>query len=238
MNRKELALSLNEKFSKKHPIEILKYLGENYAVKTGFSTSLGAEDQVLTQMIVKYASLIRIFTLDTGRMFPETYELIEETNNTYNINIEIFFPDSAEVETMVKDKGINLFYKSVENRKSCCRIRKTQPMKRALQNVDFWISGIRKDQSVTRFFNKLVEWDEEYELIKVNPLLEWREKDVWDYIEKNNIPFNKLHDKGFSSIGCQPCTRAIELNEDFRAGRWWWEASENKECGLHNQIQK
>jgi phosphoadenosine phosphosulfate reductase len=235
MDRKELASQINEKIAKKHPLEILRYIEENYSRKAIFSTSLGSEDQALTHMIVQNAPSVKIFTLDTGRIFPETYETIEATNKKYKINIDIYFPDNKEVEKMVNEKGINLFYQSIENRKLCCFVRKTQSIKRALQGYDFWITGIRKDQSVTRFFNQYAEFDEGNQIIKINPLLDWREKDVWDYIKKNEIPYNKLHDKGFPSIGCQPCTRAIEKGEDVRAGRWWWESPEHKECGLHNQ---
>ena len=146
----------------------------------------------------------------------------------------LFDNNSLDIDEMVKDKGINLFFRSIENRKLCCHLRKIEPSKRALQGFDVWISGIRKDQSVSRFYNKVVEWDEINGLIKVNPLLNWTEKQVWDYIKENNVPFNELHNKGFSSIGCQPCTRAIQSGEDFRAGRWWWEEPDQKECGLHN----
>ena len=235
MGKKESVEILNEELSKKHPIEILKYIEKNFGNKATFSTSLGAEDQVITHMLVNYAPSVNIFTLDTGRMFAETYEVLNETVNKYNKEIKIFFPDKDQVEQMVNSKGINLFYQSMENRKLCCNIRKIQPLKRALQGNDVWITGIRKDQSVTRFFNTEAEWDEENQIIKINPLLNWREKDVWDYIKENKVPYNKLHDKGFPSIGCQPCTRAVEKGGDFRSGRWWWETPDHKECGIHNQ---
>ena len=226
--------SLNKQFSDSTPQAILNYFlqPDNKII---FASSLGAEDQVLTEMIAAIDKNTQIFTLDTGRLFPETYSLIERTNNKYKTNIQIFFPDYHEVEKMVHEKGINLFYDSVENRKLCCSIRKTQPLQRALKNAEAWICGLRKDQSVTRQDIDVIEWDATNDLIKINPLINWTEKQVWDYIKTNHIPYNKLHDKGFPSIGCQPCTRAIEPGEDIRSGRWWWENPEHKECGLHRR---
>ncbi len=229
---------LNDRLADKHPIDILKYFINNYKGKIVLGSSLGTEDQVLTDMIVRIDKNTRIFTLDSGRLFPETYKLIEDTNNKYDINIEVYFPDKIKVEQMVKEKGINLFYKSIENRKLCCHIRKIIPSQRAMKGLEAWITGIRKDQTISRFFNKVVEWDENNNLIKINPLLNWTEKKVWEYITENNVPYNELHDKGFPSIGCQPCTRAISPGEDIRAGRWWWEQPGLKECGLHNRKQK
>ncbi|HNW98963.1 MAG TPA: phosphoadenylyl-sulfate reductase [Bacteroidales bacterium] len=231
MNTEEL----NKKFAKAETQEVLKYFFNEYKNKIVFASSLGLEDQVITDMIVKINPNANIFTLDTGRIFPETYELLEKTNKHYNINIKIFFPDFTEVEKMVNKKGINLFYESVENRKLCCKIRKTQSLKRALTGMDAWICGLRREQSITRFATPLVEWDKENNLIKINPLYEWTEQQVWDYIKKNNVPYNTLHDKNFPSIGCQPCTRAINKGDDIRSGRWWWEEPENKECGLHKK---
>ena len=230
---KILVDELNDKFSKAEAEEVLQYFLKEYKGRIALSTSLGYEDQILTQMISNIDNTTKIFTLDTGRMFPETYDLIEESNKRYNIKIETFFPDYEKVEKMVKEKGINLFYESIENRKLCCSVRKLSQLPRALEGLDVWISGIRKDQSVTRFYTKMVELDEENGLIKLNPLLNWGDKQVKEYIDQHNIPYNVLHDKGYPSIGCQPCTRAIEAGEDIRAGRWWWEEPENKECGLH-----
>ncbi len=229
---------LNKRLESSSSQDVLKYFIREYRGKIAQSTSLGAEDQVLTDMICSIDNKTRIFTLDTGRLFQETYDLIEKTNNKYNINIDIYFPDRKKVEEMVREKGINMFYRSIENRKQCCYLRKIEPLNRALKGVDVWISGIRKDQTVSRFYTKLVEWDETHQMIKVNPLLKWTEKEVWKYIKENNVPYNELHNKGFSSIGCQPCTRAIKPGEDFRAGRWWWEEPENRECGLHDMIKK
>ena len=227
------AKELSEKLKGKSPQEILRFFIEQYEGNVALGSSLGAEDQVLTDMIAEIDKSTKIFTLDTGRMFPETYKVLDETNKKYSIQIEVYFPDRDKVEHMVRKKGINLFYESIENRKECCSVRKIEPLKRALKDVDIWITGLRKDQSVTRFFTPLVEWDESNRLFKVNPLLEWSEKMVWSYIKEKEVPYNELHDKGFPSIGCQPCTRAIKPGEDVRAGRWWWEAPEHKECGLH-----
>lgn len=224
---------LNAQFEKSTPQEVLKFFIARFNNKIAFSTSLGAEDQVITEMIAGIDRNAKIFTLDTGRMFPESYELIERTNARYKINIQVFFPEREKVEKMVKEKGVNLFYESVENRKLCCHIRKIEPLKRALHGLEVWISGLRKSQSVTRTELKLVEWDENNGLIKLNPLINWTEDEVWNYIREKNIPYNPLHDKNFPSIGCQPCTRAVEPGEDVRAGRWWWEMPQHKECGLH-----
>lgn len=215
--------------------EVLKWFLSEYKNRIVLSSSLGLEDQVLTDMIVKIDPNTRVFTLDTGRLFYETYELIEKTCLRYKIKMEIYFPDHKEVEEMVKEKGINLFYQSVENRKECCHIRKINPLKRAFSGSEVWICGLRRDQSVTRSENQMVEWDEANGMIKLNPLIDWTEQQVWDYIKKNNVPYNTLHDKGYPSIGCQPCTRAIFPGEDIRAGRWWWENADGKECGLHNR---
>jgi phosphoadenosine phosphosulfate reductase len=229
---------LNQQMKGKTPQEILSYFIDSYPGKIVLGSSLGAEDQVLTDMISKINKNTRIFTLDTGRLFPETYSLIAKTQKLYGMPIEIYFPEKDRVEKMVAEKGINLFYESIENRKLCCHIRKVESVKRALKNTDIWITGIRKDQTISRFYNQYVEWDDINGLIKINPLLDWTEKQVWDYIKTNDIPYNELHDKGFPSIGCQPCTRAIKSDEDVRAGRWWWEQPEQKECGLHNHSQK
>ncbi len=232
-NLKESIAALNSRFRDATSFEILEYFLTNYKSHIAFASSMGAEDQVLTEMIASIDKQTRILTLDTGRMFPETYEAIERTNARFKINIEVLFPERHQVEEMVKEKGINLFYESIENRKQCCHIRKMEPLKRALQGLDVWISGLRRSQSITREKLEFLEWDENNGMIKLNPLIDWNEEQVWAYIEAKNIPYNKLHDQGFPSIGCQPCTRAIESGEDVRAGRWWWENPEHKECGLH-----
>jgi len=218
--------------------EILRWFLHEYKNRIVLSSSMGLEDQVLTDMVVKIDPSVKIFTLDTGRLFYETYELIEKTCMRYKINIEVFFPDSNEVQKMVTEKGINLFYQSVEYRKECCRIRKINPLKRAFSGSEVWICGLRRDQSVTRTENQMIEWDEANGMIKLNPLIDWTEQQVWDYIKANRVPYNTLHDRSYPSIGCQPCTRAIFPGEDIRAGRWWWENADSKECGLHNRKKK
>ena len=233
MKNEKIISELNLKLKNKTPEEVINFFLEEYKNKIALSSSLGAEDQVLTHMIVSIDKSTEIFTLDTGRYFQETYDLIDQTNKKYDIKIKIFFPDAKQVEEMVNEKGVNLFYDSVENRKFCCKIRKLEPLKRAFKGLDVWICGLRQSQSITRINTKLVEWDDKNNLIKVNPLIEWSEKQVWDYIRENDVPYNVLHDKGYPSIGCKPCTRAIKPGEDLRAGRWWWEEPENKECGLH-----
>lgn len=219
----------------KTPEETIQFFLDKFQDKIAFSSSLGAEDQVITDMISKIDKSAKIFTLDTGRVFPETYDLIDRTSRKYKMPIQIYFPDAKQVEEMVNDKGINLFFESVENRKLCCHIRKIEPLKRAFKDLDVWICGLRRDQSVTRTDVQVVEWDEANGLIKLNPIVDWTEEQVWDYIKTNKVPYNRLHDKGFPSVGCQPCTRAIEKGEDTRAGRWWWENPETKECGLHTK---
>ena len=224
---------LNHRFADAPAQEILSHFLGAHPNRIAFATSMGAEDQVITHMMAGIDRSSRIFTLDTGRLFQETYDAIEITNARYGINIEIFFPDREQVEEMVNKKGVNLFYESIENRKLCCHIRKTVPLRRALQGMDAWISGLRRSQAVTRKNLQPVEWDSTFGLLKINPLINWTEEQVWDFINKNNIPYNRLHDKGFRSIGCLPCTRAIGPDDDVRAGRWWWETPEQKECGLH-----
>ena len=230
-----LVKELNERVSGFSAQEVLRFFIHEYEGKLALGSSLGAEDQVLTDMIAKIDPTTKIFTLDTGRVFPETYQTLHDTNNKYGINVEVYFPNSEKVERMVNEKGINLFYESVENRKTCCHIRKIEPLKRAMMDVDVWVTGIRREQSITRILTEVVELDPINNRIKINPLLDWTEDDLWDYIREHDVPYNKLHDKGFPSIGCEPCTRAIQQGEDVRAGRWWWEAPEQKECGLHQR---
>jgi len=231
----EKILQLNKDLQDASVDGVLKFFLKEYRHRIAFATSMGAEDQVLTQMISAIDNDIRIFTLDTGRLFQETYDLIEKTNARYKIQIDIMFPDNKKVQQMVKEHGINLFFQSVEYRKLCCDTRKIEPLTRALDGIEVWISGLRNEQSVTRKDIQLVEWDTNFNLIKINPLKDWNGDQLWDYIEQMQIPYNQLHDKGYPSIGCQPCTRAVEPGEDIRAGRWWWEQPEMKECGLHKK---
>lgn len=231
----DTAAQLNERIKNKSTLEILQFVSHEFGGKIKFASSMGLEDQVITHILAAHKIPVEIFTLDTGRMFYETYELIDKTQARYKMQIKIYFPDAGEVEEMVNSKGINLFYQSIENRKQCCGIRKIKPLKRALKGIDAWITGLRKEQSPTRKDMQIIEWDESNSLIKVNPLLYWTEKQTRDFITEHKIPYNTLHDKGFPSIGCQPCTRAVVQGEDIRSGRWWWENPETKECGLHTK---
>nr|WP_294860399.1 phosphoadenylyl-sulfate reductase [uncultured Fluviicola sp.] len=202
-------------------------------VRLAFSSSLSWEDQVITHAIYSQDLPIRIFTLDTGRLFPETYSVIESTRQRYQKELEVYFPQSRAVENLLTEKGPLSFYESLENRKECCFIRKVEPLNRALKDVDVWITGLRADHSGNRAGLELVEWDEQRGIVKINPLANWSLEEVKAYIGRYNIPYNVLQDKGFVSLGCQPCTRAIDQGESFRAGRWWWEDNSKKECGLH-----
>ncbi|MFZ4547628.1 MAG: phosphoadenylyl-sulfate reductase [Bacteroidales bacterium] len=233
MSQQVVIEQLNKEWEGKPANEILEQAIHLFGDKVTFATSLGAEDQVITYYLSKINKTANIITLDTGRVFPETYDLLHRTVNRYDISIKSYFPETVQVEEMVNSKGINLFYESIENRKLCCHVRKIVPLQRALKGQEAWITGLRREQSITRTDLKIVEWDATNNLIKINPLLEWSETQVWDFINTNNIPYNKLHDEGFPSIGCQPCTRAIATGEDLRAGRWWWEMPDSKECGLH-----
>ena len=223
---------LNEK--EKLLLRLMSELPNQYKA-IAFATSMGAEDMVITHVLNKIKSPIEIFTLDTGRLHQETYDLIAEVNQSYTTQIKVYYPSSNDVENYVSQYGINDFYNSLESRKECCRVRKIEPLKRALNGKDAWISGIRSEQSITRSDTKLIDKDSTYNLDKISPLFDWTENEVWAYIKLNDIPYNKLHDHFFPSIGCEPCTRAISMGEDVRAGRWWWENPEHKECGLHKK---
>ena len=208
------------------------YLANEYKDKVVFSTSFGQEDQVITALIANSDAAIQIFTLDTGRLFQETYDVFHKTLKKYNKHIAVYFPEASDVEKLLNAKGPNSFYESVANRKECCFIRKVAPLTKALKGQSIWITGLRAEQSENRNDLHIFEFDSNFNIIKFNPLLKWSLKEVENYIEKNNVPQNALHKKGFMSIGCAPCTRAITEGEDIRAGRWWWESS-HKECGLH-----
>lgn len=217
--------------------ESIQLVTDVFPESTVFSSSLGQEDQLLTDVIYRNKLPVKVFTIDTGRLFHETYELLERTNARYKTSITVFFPDQSDVEEFVKAKGINGFYESVENRKECCHIRKVKLLNRALQGANVWITGLRAEQSPNRKEMPMIEWDESRQLYKFNPLIRWGYTEVMEYINEFNVPYNTLHDRGFISIGCAPCTRAIEPGEDARAGRWWWETSQ-KECGLHGTTVK
>lgn len=205
--------------------------------KVVFSSSLGQEDQVLTDVIFKNNIDVAVFTIDTGRLFNETYELLDKTVARYKKPLKVYFPEAADVEEFVSVKGINSFYEAVENRKECCFIRKVKPLNRALNGAKVWITGLRAGQSDNRRQMPMIEWSEEKQLYKFNPLINWSFDQVMDYLTAHFVPYNTLHNQGYISIGCAPCTRAVEPGEDARAGRWWWETSQ-KECGLHATVSK
>jgi len=214
--------------------EKLKQIAQTIQGKIVFSTSFGIEDQVISHAIFsQQIKNIEAFTLDTGRLFPETYAVWDKTQLQYNAKIKAFYPNSNAIEKYINENGINAFYNSVDLRKECCFIRKVEPLKKALIGATIWITGLRAEQSDNRNDLKEIEWDEEKQLFKFNPLLNWSTNEVVEYLKQNAVPYNVLHDKGFVSIGCAPCTRAINLGDDFRAGRWWWEDQSKKECGLH-----
>lgn len=214
--------------------ETLAFLANEYKYKVVFSTSFGQEDQVITAIIATNDLPITIFTLDTGRLFQETYDVFHKTLKKYKVDIKTYFPETTDVENLLNQKGPNSFYESVENRKECCFIRKVAPLTKALKGNSIWITGLRAEQSENRNDLAVFEYDQKFEIIKFNPLLKWTLKEVEEYLDKNNVPQNALHKQGFVSIGCAPCTRAIAPGEDIRAGRWSWESS-HKECGLHQK---
>ncbi len=214
---------------------VLADAAKRFAGRVAFASSLGLEDQVLTHMIAEAELEIPIFTLDTGRLYPETYDLIDRTSKRYGLRIDVHFPDAAEVEEMVAQNGINLFRDSIEARKLCCGLRKVKPLRRAQAELDAWICGLRSGQGATRQKVEPAEWDDGAGIVKINPLAAWDEAGVWDYVRAHDVPYNPLHDAGFPSIGCAPCTRAVPEGEDARSGRWWWESAEHRECGLHHR---
>lgn len=224
-----------EEMEDQSAMEVLKWAINAYAPKIALASSFGAEDVILIDMMVKInKEKAKIFTLDTGRLNQETYDVMDAIRKKYDIQIEVYFPEQRETEEMVKIKGMNLMYESVENRKLCCEIRKVHPLNRALSKLDGWITGLRREQAITRANIYKLEIDSSHgNIAKINPLADWTNEMIWDYIHKNNVPYNKLHDSGYPSIGCEPCTRAVHSGEDPRAGRWWWENATQKECGLH-----
>jgi phosphoadenosine phosphosulfate reductase len=213
--------------------DMLKYLVETFPNQVTFSTSFSFEDQAIAHNILSNNLPIKIFTLDTGRLFAETYSVWSATNERYNTNIKAYYPNNELLEELVSQRGPNSFYESPQNRIDCCHIRKVEPLRRALAGNAVWITGLRAEHSANRHDMPMVEFDPTNNIIKYHPLLHWTTEDVRNYINQYNIPYNILHDRGFVSIGCAPCTRAIRPGEDFRAGRWWWEDSSKKECGLH-----
>jgi len=219
--------------------EAIQWVSDNLHPKVAKASSFGAEDAVIMDIMLKINPKFinpkfRFFTLDTGRLPQETYDIMDIVRKKYNISIEVLFPDSKEVEDMVREKGVNLFYESVENRELCCEIRKVHPMNKMLSTLDGWIAGLRRDQTKNRESAKIFQLDKKHGgILKINPIINWSWDQVQEYIKNNNLPYNSLLDKGYPSIGCEPCSRAIKPGEDLRAGRWWWEQDGNKECGLH-----
>jgi len=213
--------------------EALAALAGRFPGQVVFSTSFSFEDQVIADHILTARLPVSIFTLDTGRLFAETYSVWSSTNEKYDTKIKAYYPDRQSLERLLDEKGPNSFYESAGNRKECCFIRKVEPLKRALKGQAVWVTGLRAEHSPERKDHQVLEWDEGNQVLKYNPLLHWDTAAVREYIDSHNVPYNPLHDKGFVSIGCQPCTRAIRAGEDFRAGRWWWEDNSKKECGLH-----
>ena len=213
-------------------VALLKEVERSFA-PAALASSFGVEDMVLTDLIVKHAPKIEIFTLDTGRLPQETYQLMQRTTEHYRRKVRVFFPDTAAVESYVRINGINGFYDSIAQRKDCCQVRKVEPLKRALAGKKAWLTGMRRDQAMTRAALTEREFDDAHGIEKFSPLIDWTHLEVWAYVSQHGVPYNVLHDRGYPSIGCAPCTRAIQPGEDVRAGRWWWESAEHKECGLH-----
>ncbi len=215
------------------PSGLLTMVAQRFPGRVALASSFGVEDQVLTDLLGRLAPPLPIFTLDTGRLPQETYDVLDATRKRYGIEIQVLFPNRTDVEELVGRSGVNSFYDSVESRKACCHARKVAPLRRKLGQLEAWITGLRREQAPTRQQVELVEWDETNGLFKINPLAGWTSEQVWEYIRLHHVPYNALHDRGYPSIGCAPCTRAVEPGQDIRAGRWWWETPEHKECGLH-----
>jgi phosphoadenosine phosphosulfate reductase len=229
----EISSDILGRFGQRSIQENLLELADLYPGSIVFSTSFGLEDQAISHIISGIDASVKIFTLDTGRLFPETYSTWSATLDRYRLKIEAYYPDEQVLQSWITENGPNAFYSSVEARKSCCQIRKVEPLKRALKGNKVWITGIRAAQSPERQGTPILEWDEANSILKYHPLLHWSDDELNTFIRQYNVPYNPLHDRGFVSIGCAPCTRAIKPGEDFRAGRWWWEDNSKKECGLH-----
>jgi len=214
--------------------QVLAWAERRFGARAAIASSFGVEDMVLIDLARQHAPSLRVFTLDTGRLPPETYELMETVRKRYGLEVETFFPERARVEALQSAHGYFSFKQSIESRKQCCGLRKVEPLNRALAGREAWLTGLRREQSVTRTGVEVVELDADHGgLVKLNPLAGWSSKQVWAYVRENGVPYNVLHDRGYPSIGCAPCTRAVKPYEDERAGRWWWESAENRECGLH-----
>ena len=217
--------------------QVLEWAVKHFGERVALACSFGAEDVVLAHMAQTVSNTFRVFSLDTGRLNSETYETMDRLRSRYNLHIEVMFPQADAVQAMVREHGVNLFYDSIEHRKKCCGVRKVEPLQRVFVTLDAWVTGLRREQNVTRVDTPKVEWDEANGLVKLNPLADWSSEDVWQYIDEHNVPYNPLHKRGYPSIGCAPCTRSVQPDEDPRAGRWWWENPDTKECGLHIQPE-
>lgn len=233
MNYNELLPAWNKELLYATPEKIIGFSLKNIKGPMVFANSFSVEDQMLMTLLLQHTNQIEIFTLDTGRLPQETYDTIAASEKHFGIKIRIVFPEAEAVEEMVKSHGINLFYDSIENRKLCCKIRKTDPLQKVLKGKTAWFTGLRREQSITRINIPYIDFDQSNNMLKISPLADLSEQDVWNFIRQNDIPYNPLQGKGYRSLGCLPCTRAVGTDDDFRAGRWWWEAPENKECGLH-----
>lgn len=230
----EDAIHLSKDFEDQDASDLLRWATNRFGEKLTLACSFGAEDVVLVDLLAKIVKSPRVFVLDTGRLHQETYNVMEELRKKYGLEFEVYVPDQSEVESLLANKGPNSMYESVENRKECCQIRKVRPLQRALADREAWVTGLRRSQSVTRSNLAKIEVDFVHGgIAKLNPLADWSEDAIWAYIRLHNVPYNALHDQGFPSIGCAACTRAIKPGEGVRAGRWWWESPEQKECGLH-----
>ena len=233
----EQAARLNREFENADAGEVLLWAASTFGRDAAFACSFGAEDVVLLDLISRTARDLTIFVLDTGRLHQQTYNVMDRCRERYGFEFQMYFPQTDDVQDLLRLKGPNSFYRSIENRKECCEIRKVEPLKRALEGKKAWITGLRRDQAVTRVDLPKIELDFAHGgIFKLNPLANWSEEEIWAYIRANDVPYNELHDSGFPSIGCAPCTRAIKLGENVRAGRWWWEDPEQKECGLHVKL--
>jgi phosphoadenosine phosphosulfate reductase len=225
---------INGQLGGKSPEEIIRWAAETFGSEIKLASSFGAEDVVVIDMIAKVAPQIAVFTLDTGRLNDETYEVMEATRSRHGIEIVSMFPERGAVEQLEREKGFYSFRESVDARRECCAVRKVEPLRRALSGLKAWMTGLRRDQAASRGDTAAVEWDAGNSMVKVNPLIDWSNEQVWEYVKDKEVPYNGLHDRNFPSIGCAPCTRAVEPGEDIRAGRWWWELPDSKECGLHH----
>jgi len=230
----ETAEEFSIRFEACKPQQLLSWAIDRFGPRISLACSFGVEDIVLVDMLTRLTDKARIFVLDTGRLHEETYNTMDRCRNRYGIEFDVYSPKADDLQGLLRAKGPFSFYDSIENRHECCHIRKVEPLKRALAETDHWVTGLRRQQSVTRSLLPKVELDLTHNgIFKLNPLAAWTEEQVWHYAKEENIPYNRLHDQGFPSIGCAPCTRAIRIGEDVRAGRWWWESPEHKECGLH-----